>query len=235
MPRLPVDGKKVVEHRITLGTYEREQLNRFVDGLQIRNIGQGFGAATDPLEAMFNTTTGTIGGAFVIAWALKRFFGIDVPIPTDFEDIGEIWAAINDALFLTPEQRQELNERLTAETQEAKEKAGLFGVKIVSVTREIELALANLLFGNKDSITNNPDLYADNDPYANVDLGGDSQNPDFEGPPTLAQYRVNVADAWYNGQFPFSYARDLLIQSGMSEAAASEFLNQYEIEKSGSS
>ena len=50
MPRLPVDGKKVIEHRITLGTYEREQLNRMVDGLQIRNIGQGFGAATDPLS-----------------------------------------------------------------------------------------------------------------------------------------------------------------------------------------
>ena len=84
MPRLPVDGNKVVEHRITLGTYEREQLNRFVDGMQVRNIGQGFGAATDPLEALFNTTTGTVGGAFAIAWALKRFFGVDVPIPTDW-------------------------------------------------------------------------------------------------------------------------------------------------------
>lgn len=234
MPRLPVDGKKVIEYRITLGTYEREQLNRYVDGLQVRNIGTGLGAATDPLEAFLsNGIFGTTGGAFFVAWALKRYFGIDVPIPTDMEDLTELWAAIQGALFLTPEERQELDARLTAETQEAKEKAGMFGVKIVSVTRQIELALANLLFGNKNSVTNNPDLYVDDNPYSNVDLGGDSQDPDFEGPPTLAQYRVNVADAWYRGEFPFSYARNLLIQSGMSEAAASEFLNQYEIDKSG--
>ena len=74
MPRLPVDGNKVVEHRITLGTYERDQLNRFVDGLQIRNIGQGFGAATDPIEALFATTTGTVGGAFFIAYCLKHTY-----------------------------------------------------------------------------------------------------------------------------------------------------------------
>lgn len=227
MPRLPVDGKKVVEHRITLGTYEREQLNRFVDGLQIRNIGQGFGAATDPIEALFSTTTGTVGGAFVIAWALKRFFGIDVAIPTDFEDITEIWAAINEALFLTPEQRQELEARLTAETKEAKEKAGLFGVKIVSVTRQIELALANLLFGKKDSVQNAPDLYdIDFDQFADVPIDpGLEQSPD--------DFRKAVAARWYEGTYPFSYARDLLIQSGLSSVAASEYLNQYEREMAG--
>ena len=38
-PRLPVDGKKVVEHRVTLGTYERQQLDTFVTGMTVRNVG----------------------------------------------------------------------------------------------------------------------------------------------------------------------------------------------------
>lgn len=235
MPRLPVDGKKVIEYRITLGTYEREQLNRFVDGLQIKNIGQGFGAATDPLEALFSTTTGTVGGAFVLAWALKRGFGIDVPLPTDSEDLFEVWSAINDALFLTPEERQQMDERLNAIKTDAKQTTGRFGIKSINALRQLQLALANIIFGARDSITNAPDLYEDvSDPYADVDLSGSSDDPNFEGPPTLTMYRRNVAAAWYDGQYPFSYARDLLIATGMTEASASEYLNAYEQEKAGS-
>ena len=37
MPRLKVDGKRVVEHRITLGTYERDQLDTLVTGLTAKN------------------------------------------------------------------------------------------------------------------------------------------------------------------------------------------------------
>ena len=38
MPRLPVDGKKVQELRVTLGTYERQQLDTLVTGMTIRNV-----------------------------------------------------------------------------------------------------------------------------------------------------------------------------------------------------
>ena len=38
MPRLPVDGKKVVEHRITLGTKERQLIESYVFANQINQI-----------------------------------------------------------------------------------------------------------------------------------------------------------------------------------------------------
>lgn len=232
MPRLPVDGNKVIEHRITLGTYERQQLERFIDGMQIRNIGQGFGAATDPLEAMFNTTLGTIGGAAIVAWAMKRFFGIDIPLD-DKDDLLEMWAAIVGAIGISPEQREEIDKRINAIKTEDLPVAA---VSIVSLTRRLELAIADILFGKPDSINYKPELYQDEiDPYADVDLGGVASDPDFVGPPTQAQYRENVAAAWYRGDFPFTYARDLLVNNGgMTAAGAATYLNNYEAEKSGS-
>jgi len=226
MPRLPVDGNKVVEHRITLGTYEREQLNRFVDGMQVRNIGQGFGAATDPLEALFNTTTGTVGGAFAIAWALKRFFGVDVPIPTDIEDVNEIWNAIIIALSPNAEQREEIEEFITAvKTEVAEEiRTNPFGQLRIS---KLKQRLANILFGDVDSVAYQPNLYEDPDEYPDVDI-----DPGLK--PTPDEYRKAVAARWFEGTYPFSYARDLLVASGMTEAGAAMYLNNYEREMSGS-
>lgn len=226
MPRLPVDGKKVIEHRITLGTYEREQLNRMVDGLQIRNIGQGFGAATDPLEALFQTTTGTVGGAFVVAWALNRFFGLDIPL-TDMDDLNEIWAAIVSALGISPEQRQEIDDRINAIKTEAAQDSKFAAVNIVSITRRLELAIADILFGKKDSVTNAPELYEQPIDYPDVPI-----DPGLK--PTPDEYRLAVAARWYEGTYPFSYARDLLVQSGMTQAGAAEYLNNYEKDQSGS-
>ena len=125
MPRLPVDGNKVVEHRITLGTFERQQVERFIDGMQIKNIGTGIGAATDPVEAVFSTTLGTIGGVFFVAWGLKRFFDIDVPIPTDLEDVTEGWNAILSAIQLDKEGREKLAEYI--ENLDLKEKSTVLG------------------------------------------------------------------------------------------------------------
>lgn len=226
MPRLPVDGKKVIEHRITLGTYEREQLNRMVDGLQIRNIGQGFGAATDPLEALFQTTTGTVGGAFVVAWALNRFFGLDIPL-TDMDDLNEIWAAIVSALGISPEQRQEIDDRINAIKTEAAQDSKFAAVNIVSITRRLELAIADILFGKKDSVVNAPELYEQPIDYPDVPI-----DPGLK--PSPDEYRLAVAARWYEGTYPFSYARDLLVQSGMTQAGAAEYLNNYEKDQSGS-
>ena len=219
MPRLPVDGNKVIEHRITLGTYERQQLERFIDGMQVRNIGQGFGAATDPLEALFNTTTGTVGGAFFVAWALKRFFGISVPIPSDAEDLTEIWAAINNAIGLTPEERQELERRAEAVKSDIADEAKLFPVELITITRKVELFFRDLIFGKSDSIANAPDLYEQPTEYPDVDIdAGLQQTPD--------QYRAAVAARYVEGTYTFSYARYLLVQNGMSSIAASTFLDE---------
>ena len=38
MPRLPVDGKKVIEHRISLGGVEREALRSLATSLRIQSI-----------------------------------------------------------------------------------------------------------------------------------------------------------------------------------------------------
>ena len=225
MPRLPVDGKKVIEHRITLGTYEREQLNRFVDGMQVRNIGQGFGAATDPLEAMFNTTLGTVGGAAIVAWAMKRFFGLDIPLD-DKDDLIEWWTTIIGALGISPEQRQEIDERINAIKTEAAEDSKFAAINIVSITRRLELAIADILFGKKDSVTNAPELYEQPIDYPDVPI-----DPGLK--PTPEEYRKAVAARWYEGTYPFSYARDLLIQSGMTSAGAAEYLNNYEKDQSG--
>jgi len=158
MPRLPVDGKKVTEFRVTLGTYEREQLNRFVDGMQVKNIGTGIGAATDPIEALFKTTAGTIGGVFFVAWALKRYFNVDVPIPTDLEDISEGWAAILDVITnITDEARADIDKYIDETGIADKlEILGPFaqfipGVAQVGLATRILKGAANIIFAPLDN------------------------------------------------------------------------------------
>ena len=171
MPRLPVDGKKVIEYRVTLGTYEREQVNRFVDGVQIKNIGTGIGAATDPIEAMLSNTLGTVGGVFLVSWALKRFFNIDVPIPTDLEDITEGWAAIYDVVSnISDETRKEIDEYI--DSIDLKEKAELLspfaalipGFPVLQFGTRILKGAANFVFTPLDNPRFNPnygDITAD--------------------------------------------------------------------------
>ena len=38
MPRLPVDGKKVVEYRITLGQKERDMVDTLITGITVKNV-----------------------------------------------------------------------------------------------------------------------------------------------------------------------------------------------------
>ena len=53
MPRLPVDGKKGVEHRITLGTKEREMVQQFVSS-------NSFNKIATPTVDLLNDVTGMI-------------------------------------------------------------------------------------------------------------------------------------------------------------------------------
>lgn len=179
MPRLPVDGKKVIEYRVTLGTYEREQINRFVDGMQVKNIGTGIGAATDPIEAMLSNTLGTVGGVFLVSWALKRFFNVDVPIPTDLEDISEGWNAIYTTIAnISDEARQEIDEYI--DSIDLKEKAEILspfaglipGFPLLQFSTRILKAAADFVF----TPLNNPRYN-----YETTDL-----DPDLTGgePPT---------------------------------------------------
>ncbi|MFZ9069188.1 MAG: hypothetical protein ACO23R_17595 [bacterium] len=193
MPRLPVDGVKVIEYRHTLGTFERQQLERFIDGLQIRNIGTGIGAATDPVEALFSTTTGSVGGLFLLSWALKRFFGFDVPIPTDLEDLSEGWAILVGSLNdMTTETREGIDNYI--DSIDLKEKAELFGViaavipglRGVALSTRLLKRAADFIFSPLDSPRFDPnygDIYADYvDP--GLETGGQVGIPPAQVPPT---------------------------------------------------
>ena len=99
MPRLPVDGKKVVEHRITLGTYEREELDTFVTGVTVRNVGDPFVALMSDVSALVAITTllEALGVIDLTGWAWSGATGIfDALKEGVFESIPEyIDAALN--------------------------------------------------------------------------------------------------------------------------------------------
>ena len=257
MPRLPVDGKKVVEHRITLGTYEREQLNRFVDGMQVKNIGTGFGAATDPIEAIFSTSLGTIGGVYFVAWALKRFFDIDVPIPTDLEDVQEGWALIVGALDLDKEGREKLEKYL--EDIQLGRKAdilgnlpGLGGLKLIDPSYQLLKGLANFIFTPIENPRYEPnygDITSDYiDPgLANQGGAGAPAPPDDEDEDvaddtedsnmSIWEMASNeqIGDMWIDGQISFAQARTyLMLKNEWTSGYASYWLNWYEAQKTGS-
>lgn len=84
MPRLPVDGKKVIEHRVTLGSYEREQLDTFVTGVTVRNVG-------DPLVALLSDVT-----ALTFILGFLELSGL-----MDLTDLDEWAISVADGLFAT--------------------------------------------------------------------------------------------------------------------------------------
>jgi hypothetical protein len=75
MPRLPVDGTKVVEHRITLGGKERQMLESTLTAYSFRNV------ATPVVTAVNDNTTLLLLAAAV---------GLAIPtewLPTDWEEV----------------------------------------------------------------------------------------------------------------------------------------------------
>lgn len=79
MPRLPVDGKKVIEYRMTLGTYERERLDQLVTSIQVKNIG-------DPIVAIMKDISATA----TLLIILSEVFGFDFKIPEIVDDAGDL-------------------------------------------------------------------------------------------------------------------------------------------------
>ena len=70
-PRLPVDGKKVVEHRVTLGTYERQQLDTLVTGVTIRNV------ATPTVDLLSDVSAMTFLIGLLELTGITNFTGLD--------------------------------------------------------------------------------------------------------------------------------------------------------------
>ncbi len=94
MPRLPVDGKKVIEHRYTLGQYERDQLDTLITGITVRNVG--------------TPITNVMGNPFAILSivALAEAFGL-IDLTGVIKRLGEAfqqWVKdTKDGLFETPQ------------------------------------------------------------------------------------------------------------------------------------
>ena len=252
MPRKPTE--KVVEHRFTLGNYERDQLNRFIDGMQVRNIGTGIGAATDPIEAMLSNTLGTVGGVFFVAWALKRFFDIDVPLPTDLEDVTEGWNAILGAVQLDKEGRERLDAYI--ETLGLKKKATLLGQAFsyagiggplagtASVGYNILKGMANFVFTPIDNPRFDPNYSGIAPDYIDPGLAG--ERPPSGIPPEMPgdeeegtaiwQQASNeqIGDMWLSRQITIAQAINYLMQkNGWSYVYSANWLNDYEIQKNG--
>ena len=76
MPRLPVDGVKVIEHRITLGGKEREVLESAMTAYSFRNVA-------DPVVKAINDNTTLL--------LLAALLGLTLPsvLPDDWPEITE--------------------------------------------------------------------------------------------------------------------------------------------------
>lgn len=78
MPRLPVDGKKVIEHRITLGGVEREALKSLATSARLTSIAGEEGV----LESLTNLDD-VIAILATLGFALELFGITDI---LDFDD-----------------------------------------------------------------------------------------------------------------------------------------------------
>jgi hypothetical protein len=243
MPRKPTE--KVIEHRFTLGNYERDQLNRFIDGMQVRNIGTGIGAATDPIEAMLSNTLGTVGGVFLVSWALKRFFDIDVPIPTDLEDVTEGWNAILGAVQLDKEGRERLDAYI--ETLGLQKKASLLGAflpqiipgaPVVSIGYSFLKNAANFVFTPIDNPRFDPNYSGITADYVDPGLAG--ERPPSGVPPEMpgdeeegtaiwqTSSNEQIGDMWLSGQITISMAINYLMRkNGWSYLFSNNWLDDY--------
>jgi hypothetical protein len=92
MQRLPVDGKKVVEHRITLGTFERNMLQDIATSYRVQAI--------DP-EAMFKILEDPlriVQIAYGIATTLELIgFETGLPTPGDLPELYQ-WFTTRDTM-----------------------------------------------------------------------------------------------------------------------------------------
>lgn len=81
MPRLPVDGKKVVEYRITLGQKERDQLDTLITGITVRNVA-------NPVISILKDNTALIA-LYVFLVALYPRWAEQLGLPDDWASITE--------------------------------------------------------------------------------------------------------------------------------------------------
>ena len=104
MPRLPVDGKKVIEHRITLGGIEREALKSLATSARITSL-----AGDDGILNELGSVDNVVGKLAVVGFLLEVFGITDI---FDFDDDAKAKAiTIKDKILA--------NEKLAIERRQA--------------------------------------------------------------------------------------------------------------------
>ena len=96
MPRLPVDGKKVIEHRITIGTKERQLVEEVVNAQSFNKIAEPIVAGLSDVSFMLTV------GAILTIW----FPSIVLPALED-ATTGKIVEAIQKGVIKDPSWAQE--------------------------------------------------------------------------------------------------------------------------------
>lgn len=86
MPRLPVDGKKVIEHRITFGTKERDMIESALTGYQFNKV------VTPIVAGMSDVSFMVVLGSILAIWFP------DIVLPGGTPSAGEISAAITGGI-----------------------------------------------------------------------------------------------------------------------------------------
>ena len=97
MPRLPVDGKKVIEHRITFGTKERDILEGFSTAYTVKSVLPSIA------EIMTDATA-----LYAIGVLIETIFDVDLPFIYTTDDAQELWQGLEQYfknLDLTREDR----------------------------------------------------------------------------------------------------------------------------------
>ena len=85
VPRLPVDGKKVVEHRITFGTKERELIDQFSLSYRINSVAPSFAEIVKDATALY-----------AIGVAIEIIFDVNLPFIVTTDDAQELWDGLKD-------------------------------------------------------------------------------------------------------------------------------------------
>jgi len=95
MPRLPVDGKRVIEHRITFGTKERDMMESALTGYQFNKVATPIVAGMSDVSFMI-----VLGGILAIYFP-------DIVIPTGAATVQEVTGAISDGIKKGAERAKE--------------------------------------------------------------------------------------------------------------------------------
>ena len=112
MPRLPVDGKKVIEHRITFGTKERDMLEGALGGYQFKSVATPVVAGMSDVSFMA-----------VLAGLLAVYYPAIV-VPTGKETVTEIIDAITTGIQKSIEMAAEKAGDIPGQVFEAGKEAG---------------------------------------------------------------------------------------------------------------